>query len=97
METDKVGEIVSNPIAVEDSLLLLQPLEHKQKLSIVMQLVLLSYAYDGLSKEEHMLLKTVVEGLFQESAEIIHRYIEAKINLYTVENEMHHVFPSEGL
>lgn len=97
IEADKVGEIVRNPTAIEDCLISLQPLEHKQKLSVVMQLVIFSYAYDGLSKEEHMLLKTVVEGMFQESAAIIHRYIDAKITLYTVEKEMHHIFPSEGL
>jgi hypothetical protein len=92
--TERVAEMVTHPISIEDCILCLQPLEVVQKRSILMQLVILVYIDGTYSKEEKRVLEGIIKGLFRDAAHIVQKYIEAKLNLYAVEDEMSQYFES---
>ena len=91
---ERVAEIVTQPLSLEEGMQRLQPLEPDQKRSILMQLVLLVHLDGTYSENEKSVLEIITDGLFGEAASLIQKYIEAKIRLYAVEDEMIQYFES---
>ena len=97
MEKERVDALVQNPISMSECIHRLKSLQHSQKISVVMQLVLLSYAHETVSEEEYATLKTIIAGLYAEKSELIQKYIDAKIALYSVEDELYYAFSSDSV
>ena len=91
---EHVAEIITQPLPLEESMQRLQPLEPDKKRSILMQLVIFVYIDGTYSKKEKTVLEIITQGLFLEAAHIVKKYIEAKLNLYSVEDEMIQYFES---